>query len=193
MPDILPGAEPWSTDGAARVAGALCLHGFTGNPTSMRAGGRGVRRGRLRGRAAPPARPRHDRRGHAHDGVGRLVGARPRPPTSASRRAASKVVVGGLSMGGTLTVWLADAPSRDRRHRRDQPGCRAAAARGRRDGARAWSTKGRPSCRASAPTSPNPTSIETAYDGTPLAPLLSLVDAASRSSATASARSRARC
>ena len=39
-PAVLPGAEPWShtapdpTDGAA--PGALVLHGFTGNPSSMR-------------------------------------------------------------------------------------------------------------------------------------------------------------
>ena len=30
-----PGAEPWSHDGAG-PAGALCIHGFTGNPSSMR-------------------------------------------------------------------------------------------------------------------------------------------------------------
>jgi 4-aminobutyrate aminotransferase len=37
MPEILPGAEPWSTDGSGPGApGALCIHGFTGNPTSMR-------------------------------------------------------------------------------------------------------------------------------------------------------------
>ena len=31
---LLPGAEPWSAAGGP--AGALCLHGFTGNPSSMR-------------------------------------------------------------------------------------------------------------------------------------------------------------
>ena len=34
MTDILPGAEPWSADGGP--SGALCIHGFTGNPGSMR-------------------------------------------------------------------------------------------------------------------------------------------------------------
>ena len=33
-PPILPGAEPYSAAGDAR--GALVLHGFTGNPQSMR-------------------------------------------------------------------------------------------------------------------------------------------------------------
>ena len=31
---IIPGAEPWSADGGPN--GALVLHGFTGNPNSMR-------------------------------------------------------------------------------------------------------------------------------------------------------------
>ena len=32
--DLIPGAEPWSHQGGP--AGALVLHGFTGNPGSMR-------------------------------------------------------------------------------------------------------------------------------------------------------------
>ena len=31
--ELMPGAEPWTAGGPV---GALCLHGFTGNPTSMR-------------------------------------------------------------------------------------------------------------------------------------------------------------
>ena len=33
-PPVLPEAQPWSHDGG-RV-GALCIHGFTGNPSAMR-------------------------------------------------------------------------------------------------------------------------------------------------------------
>ena len=54
MTELMAGAEPWSVDGGP--VGALCLHGFTGNPTSMRPVGQGLRRRRLRRRAAPPAR-----------------------------------------------------------------------------------------------------------------------------------------
>ena len=32
--DLIPGAEPWSHEGGP--AGVLVLHGFTGNPGSMR-------------------------------------------------------------------------------------------------------------------------------------------------------------
>ena len=34
MTEILPGAEPWSAEGGP--TGVLVLHGFTGNPSSMR-------------------------------------------------------------------------------------------------------------------------------------------------------------
>ena len=33
-PDLMPGAEPWSCDGGP--VGVLVVHGFTGNPQSMR-------------------------------------------------------------------------------------------------------------------------------------------------------------
>lgn len=36
MPSILPGAEPSSTTAAAGAPGALVLHGFTGSPSSVR-------------------------------------------------------------------------------------------------------------------------------------------------------------
>ena len=34
MTELMEGATPWSVEGGP--VGALCLHGFTGNPTSMR-------------------------------------------------------------------------------------------------------------------------------------------------------------
>ena len=136
MPDILPGAEAWSTDGAGPGSpGALCIHGFTGNPSSMRpvaeafaAAGFAVELPRLPGHGTTVedmlTTSWEDWSAEAEAAYQRLAAR------------ASKVVVAGLSMGGTLTVWLADAASRDRRHRRDQRCGRAAAARDRRDGRR---------------------------------------------------------
>ncbi|HTN78698.1 MAG TPA: alpha/beta fold hydrolase, partial [Acidimicrobiales bacterium] len=104
----LPGAEAWSTDGAGPGApGALCIHGFTGNPTSMRpvaeafaAAGFAVELPRLPGHGTTVDEMLttgwEDWSAEAEAAYQR-VAAR-----------ASKVVVAGLSMGGTLTVWLAE-------------------------------------------------------------------------------------
>ena len=69
---VLPGASPCRRPGGP--AGALVLHGFTGSPHSMRPLAERLGRRRLHRRAAPPARPRHQRRRHAADQLGRLVG-----------------------------------------------------------------------------------------------------------------------
>ena len=107
MPDVMPGAEPFSADGGPH--GALVLHGFTGNPHSMKgiatalaAAGFAVELPRLPGHGttlddmlpttfADWARTAEDA----------LAALRARLPEG------GKVVVAGLSMGGTLTVWLA--------------------------------------------------------------------------------------
>ena len=107
MPDILPGAEPWSTDGAGPTSpGALCIHGFTGNPSSMRpvaeafaAAGFAVELPRLPGHGTTVddmmTTSWADWSAEAEAAYQRI-----------SARA-TRVVVAGLSMGGTLTVWLA--------------------------------------------------------------------------------------
>ncbi len=107
MPEILPGAEPWSTDGSGPDApGALCIHGFTGNPTSMRpvaeafaAAGFAVELPRLPGHGTTVedmlTTSWEDWSAEAEAAYQRLAAR------------AGKVVVAGLSMGGTLTVWLA--------------------------------------------------------------------------------------
>jgi len=107
MPVILPGAEPWSTDGSGPGApGALCIHGFTGNPTSMRpvaeafaAAGFAVELPRLPGHGTTVedmlTTSWEDWSAEAEAAYQRLAAR------------AGKVVVAGLSMGGTLTVWLA--------------------------------------------------------------------------------------
>jgi carboxylesterase len=102
--DVVPGCEPFSAPGGPH--GALVLHGFTGNPHSMRglaaafaAAGFAVELPRL---------PGH---GTSVEDLMTTTWA----DWSATAEAAyqdlasrcDKVVVAGLSMGGTLTVWLA--------------------------------------------------------------------------------------
>jgi carboxylesterase len=105
---VLPGAEAWShhaldpTD--ARAPGALVLHGFTGNPSSMRglaetfaAEGMHVELPRLPGHGTT-----------VEDMVATRWAAWTAEVEAAYQRLAaraSQVVVAGLSMGGTLTLW----------------------------------------------------------------------------------------
>ena len=103
-PEVLPGAEPFSSrDG---TNGALVLHGFTGNPQSMRGLAEAFARAgfatelpRLPGHGTTPAdmaTTRWDDWAAAADTA-----------YADLARRCEKVVVAGLSMGGTLTVWLA--------------------------------------------------------------------------------------
>jgi carboxylesterase len=101
---IIPGAEPWSYTGTL-TAGALVLHGFTGNPSSMRgvadalaAAGFHVEMPRLPGHGTVvedmiPTRW-DDWAGEAEAAYQRLAAR------------ADKVVVVGLSMGGSLTLQV---------------------------------------------------------------------------------------
>jgi carboxylesterase len=103
-PAVLPGAEPYSAAGGPN--GALVLHGFTGSPHSMRglaeafaAAGYTVELPRLPGHGTSIA----DMQTTSWDDWSATV-------HSAYRDLASRcdqVVVAGLSMGGTLTLWLA--------------------------------------------------------------------------------------
>jgi len=108
-PPILPGAEAWSAPGGPH--GALVLHGFTGNPNSVR----GVAEA-LAGAGLAVELPRLP--GHGTT-VGDMMTTR-FPDWSGAVEAAylelasrcDEVVVVGLSMGGTIAAWLAS------RHRR---------------------------------------------------------------------------
>jgi carboxylesterase len=102
---LIPGAEPWSHVAGSRN-GALVLHGFTGNPGSMRgvaeafaAAGFDVELPRLPGHGTTVedmlTTTWADWSGEAEAAYQRL----------AARCAA--IVVAGLSMGGSLTLWLA--------------------------------------------------------------------------------------
>ncbi|MGD0191299.1 MAG: alpha/beta fold hydrolase [Rhizomicrobium sp.] len=103
--DIMPGAEPLSVRGDRR--GALVIHGFTGCPQSMRplaesfvAAGFSVEMPRLPGHGTTPEDMANFGWGDwtaAVDAVYRDLSAR-----------TDKVVVAGLSMGGALTLWLAE-------------------------------------------------------------------------------------
>ena len=102
--DIIAGCEPWSAAGGPH--GVLVLHGFTGNPQSMRgwaeafaAAGFAVELPLLPGHGTSVddmlTTDWSDWSAAAEDAYDAL----------ASR--VDKVVVAGLSMGGSLTAWLA--------------------------------------------------------------------------------------
>ncbi len=101
---VLPGAEPYSAVGDGR--GALVLHGFTGNPQSMR--GLAFALADAGFTVEMPLLP-----GHGTDIVDMLgtrwedwSGAAESAYTELAARSDAVVVV-GLSMGGMLGVWLA--------------------------------------------------------------------------------------
>jgi carboxylesterase len=104
-PEILPGAEPFSADGGPH--GALVLHGFTGCPQSMRglaeafaAAGFAVELPRLPGHGTTIEDMLEtdwdDWSGEAERAFQGLANR------------VDKIVVAGLSMGGTLTAWIAE-------------------------------------------------------------------------------------
>jgi carboxylesterase len=102
---IIPGAEPYSATGDAR--GALVLHGFTGNPQSMR--GLALALADAGFTVEMPLLP-----GHGTD-IADMVPTRWPEWCEAAEDAftalaarCDAVVVVGLSMGGSLAVWLAE-------------------------------------------------------------------------------------
>jgi len=102
---ILPGAEPWSAAGDAH--GVLVLHGFTGNPASMRPLAEACAKAGLT--VELPLLPGH---GTSLDDMVPTrwedwSGAAEAEYQALAARC-QRVVVTGLSMGGTLTCWLAE-------------------------------------------------------------------------------------
>ena len=102
--DVMAGAEPFNAPGGP--LGVLVLHGFTGNPSSMRplaqafaAAGHAVECPRL---------PGHGTR--VEDMLGTSWAdwsAAAEASLGALQSRCERVVVAGLSMGGSLTCWLA--------------------------------------------------------------------------------------
>ena len=102
--DLIPGAEPWSAPGGP--TGVLVLHGFTGHPGSVRplaeafaAAGHAVEM---------PLLPGHGTRVEdmLDTGWADWSAAAEAALASLAERC-ERVVVAGLSMGGSLTCWLA--------------------------------------------------------------------------------------
>jgi carboxylesterase len=175
MPEVLPGAEPTSVAGGP--AGVLVLHGFTGSPQSMRplaeafaAAGFTVELPRLPGHGTTVddmlTTSWDDWSAAAEAALADLAGR------------CERVVVAGLSMGGTLTLWLAT------RHPElaglvcvnpavgDPEGTPQML-----DGLRALLDAGETTMDAIGADIALEGATELAYDRTPIAPLVSLMEA----------------
>ena len=173
MADIIPGAEPMSVDGGP--VGVLVLHGFTGNPQSMRpladafaAAGHSVEMPLLTGHGTV-----------VEDMLDTTWADWSADAEAAYERLAARtesVVVVGLSMGGSLTCWLAT------RHP-ELPGIvcvnpATQAASEVREVIQAMVDGGDEVMVGIGSDVADPDSPESAYADTPLRPLLSMFDAA---------------
>jgi carboxylesterase len=106
---VLPGCEPWSSPGGG-PHGALVLHGFTGSPVSMRPLAEALAGAGLA--VEMPRLPGHGT--HVEDLAETgwddwLAEAERALSTVRARTPDGRVTVVGLSMGGALTVALAEA------------------------------------------------------------------------------------
>jgi carboxylesterase len=172
---VMKGAEPWSCEAdAPNAPGALVIHGFTGNPGSMRglaeafaAAGFHVEMPRLPGHGTALEEMLttswSDWLGEAEAAYRRLV------------QRASKVVVAGLSMGGTLTLRIgADHPEVSGLvcvNPATQPQAPEVL-----DVLRGMLESGTDVMPGIGSDIADPDSKEDAYEGTPIMPLLSLVE-----------------
>jgi carboxylesterase len=171
--EILPGAEPWSAPGGPH--GALIIHGFTGNPQSMR----GLAEA-LHGAGYAVELPLLPGHGTSVDDmietgwVDWSAAAEAAYEDLAAR--VDRVVAAGLSMGGALALWLAA------RHPEIagvvcvnpvvEVGDDVV------DGIRQMVEGGVDRIPAIGGDLADPAAREMAYDATPLQPLLSLADVA---------------
>jgi carboxylesterase len=169
---LLPGAEPWSV--TAGPVGVLCLHGFTGNPTSMRgvahafaAEGYSVELPRLPGHGTSVedmlTTSWADWSAAAADAYDSLAAR------------CQAVFVAGLSMGGSLTLWLgAERPATAgliciNPATQPQPPEVLEMVRG-------MLAEGQHVMPGIGSDIADPDVVESAYEGTPLRPLLSLME-----------------
>ncbi len=171
---VLPGCEPWSSPGGG-PHGVLVLHGFTGSPVSMRplaeafaAAGFAVEMPRLPGHGTHVddmvLTSMDDWLAEAEAALGRLRGRCPE----------GRVVVAGLSMGGMLACSLGVAHS-------DLAGVIAinapmAVPEEMADAVRAMLDGGAATMDSIGGDIADPEADESAYDLTPLAPLVSLIE-----------------
>jgi len=172
MTDLLPGAEPWSVAGGP--AGALCLHGFTGSPASIRpvaaalgAAGFTVELPRLPGHGTTV----EDMMTTSWADWTAAVEATYHELAARCER----VVVSGLSMGGSLTLWLATRHPEIAGIVCVNPAVVAAAPEVL-DMVRGMLAEGQDRMPATGPDVADPDAVVTSYAETPLAPLLSLME-----------------
>ena len=173
MAQIIEGAEPMSVDGGP--VGVLVLHGFTGNPQSMRpladafvAAGHGVEMPLLSGHGT-----------RVEDMLDTSWADWSADAERAYERLAArsdKVVVAGLSMGGSLTCWLATRHPEIAGIICINPATRAAPEV--REFIEALVADGAAVMDGLGSDVADPGSPESAYPETPLRPLLSLFAAA---------------
>ena len=172
---LLPGAEPWShhaTDDGA--AGVLALHGFTGNPSSMRGLAQAMAGGGFH--VELPVLPGHGTTiedmltTRWADWTGEVDAAYTRLAERAER-----IVVAGLSMGGALALWTALAHPEVVGLVLVNPATRAqpAEVRAMLDEMLADGTEVAPGIGSDIA---DPDAHEIAYDGAPLRPLISFID-----------------
>jgi len=170
--DLLPGAEPWSH--AAGPAGALVLHGFTGNPASMRGVAEAL--GEAGFTVELPRLPGHGTTVEDMISTGFddwLAHAEARYQALAER--CERVVVVGLSMGGALAAWLGS----------EHPeiaglvciNAVVSVPPGMRDAVNEVLASGADRFAGIGSDIADPDQVESAYAETPLAPLLTLFDA----------------
>lgn len=107
MVETMPGAEPWESQGSGDLAdvGVLVVHGFTGNPQSMRPLAEAFAAAGFT--VSMPLLPGHG------TAVEDMLPTRWTDWSSAAEEAYQRlaartrtVVVAGLSMGGTIAAWL---------------------------------------------------------------------------------------
>jgi len=173
-PDVFAGAEPFSNDGDGE-RGALVLHGFTGNPSSMRelaeafaAAGYHVELPRLPGHGTTVDDMLTTRWA---DWLAEVESAYQR----LAERSSGGVVVTGLSMGGTLTLATGLAHPEVKGLICVNPAASPLAS-DVVEMVREMHAGGDATMPALGGDIADPDQTETAYEATPLAPLLSFVD-----------------
>ena len=167
---VIPGAEAWSHVGTGNV-GALVVHGFTGDPSSMReiaevfgAAGFHVELPRLAGHGTDVEEMMDTRWADwSRDAENAL---------NELRKRCSKVVVVGLSMGGAIRLWLASRHADLSGIVCINPTTKSSASK--LAGARLAVKTGKKSLPAIGSDISDPAVKESSYDATPLQPALSM-------------------
>lgn len=171
--DLIPGAEPWFHEGGP--AGVLVLHGFTGNPGSMRGVAEALAAAGFT--VDMPLLPGHGTKieDMIPTGFDDWVGHAEAHYRALAERC-DQVVVVGLSMGGSLTAWLGS----------EHPeiaglvciNAVVSVPDGMRDAVGEVLASGADRFAGIGSDIADPDVVESAYAETPLAPLLTLFDAA---------------